>query len=83
MKDLDYKYWLVFYKDDEKSNVYHIIGVDEIPSLDELEAYREEVRYDGEFGLGDFVDTLSIKIVPDSPEMRKYLENILKWDVEK
>ena len=60
----DFPYFIVFYTiDKSKLNIYHIIGTEEKSSDAELPQFIDEVRNDDEFGLGDFVDELSIKIL--------------------
>lgn len=62
---LEYNKWLVFYTDKDKIlEIYHMIGLMEDPTQEEIDAFREEVRVDEEFGLGDKIDELSTKVVP-------------------
>lgn len=78
-QDLEqWTYWMVFYTDDgEIMEVYHALGLMEKPTAEETVGFINELRTDEEFGLGDKVDELKIKVVPKFIGLR-IVEEIMK-----
>ena len=64
----DFTHYIAFcHRDDDDPEgsfeVFHIIGYPEEPSEEVINNFKEEVRTDKEFGIGDLVDKLEIKVL--------------------
>lgn len=64
-----FKKFITFMKQNPENSesiiIYHVIGINDEPTEEQMEHFIKEVRSDPEFGLGDFIDELKIVVLSE------------------
>ncbi len=78
-----WKYWLLFTEDrDGEMLFYHAVGFAEEPDDHNIQLAVEEVRDDEEFGLGEKVYDLDVRVIPPGEAAETLKEYLRSQDIE-